>query len=339
VYSRNFADGLNRIHPAKSKLKFFASKKETGMSRHAWVCRSVCLTAAVVGLWLTCCGSARAQELGAVLRGDMGLKSGTQPGPGYYFTFLYYNAAYDSVRGPNGGVLPGQVNTALDILIPVGIVTTKWKIFGGFYGFSVAVPISNQALDSTLVPIYKSNTYGFGDMYFQPLTLGWHNKRADYVLGYGFYAPTGSGIRSLDMWTQRLSFGATYYLDQGKKWSVAGNAAFELHSVKRNTDIVVGDFVTIKGGVGRSFLKGAASAGLVYSLQYKITHDGGTDLPRLLPNSLNKAYALGPELSFPFFVKGKTAGFIGARYTWEFNNSSNFQGNNLALSLTLAKFD
>jgi hypothetical protein len=54
---------------------------------------------------------------------------------------------------------------------------------------------------------------------------------------------------------------------------------------------------------------------------------------------LNRAYALGPEVNFPFFVKGKTAGFIGARYTWEFNNASNFQGNNLALTLTLAKFD
>jgi hypothetical protein len=292
----------------------------------------------LLGLCIALCPFSPAQELGSVLRGDMGLKSGTQPAPGYYFSFLYYNASYDSVRGPNGGVLPGHVNTSLDILLPIGTVTTKWKLFGGYYGFTVAMPISNQALASTFVPIYKSNIYGFGDMYFQPFTLGWHTKRADYVTGYGFYAPTGNGIRSLDMWTQRLSFGTTYYLDEAKKWSVAGNAALEIHSVKNNTDILVGDFLTIKGGVGRSFLKGAASAGLVYCLQYKITHDGA-NLPALLPNSLNKAYALGPELNFPFFVKGKTAGFIGARYTWEFWNRSNFQGNNLALSMTIAKFD
>jgi hypothetical protein len=301
--------------------------------------RMVFAVVLTLGISLSLCTPSRAQELGAVLRGDMGLKSGTQPGPGYYFSFLYYNASYDSVRGPNGGVLPGHVNTSLDILIPIATVTTKWKLFGGFYGFSVAVPFSNQALASTIVPIYKSNTYGFGDMYFQPLTLGWHKKHVDYLVGYGFYAPTGNGIRSLDMWTQRMAFGTTYYLDEGKKWSVSGNATLEIHSVKNNTDILVGDFLTIKGGVGRSFLKGAASAGLVYSLQYKITHDGGTNLPALLPNSLNKAYALGAELNFPFFVKGKTAGFIGARYTWEFNNSSNFQGNNLALTMTLAKFD
>jgi hypothetical protein len=303
------------------------------------ICRMVFSVVLTLGISLSICTPSHAQELGAVLRGDMGLKSGTQPGPGYYFSFLYYNASYDSVRGPNGGVLPGKVNTSLDLLVPIVTVTTKWKLLGGYYGFSVAIPFSNQALASTFVPLSKGNTYGFGDMYFQPLTLGWHKKHADYLVGYGFYAPTGNGIRSLDMWTQRMSFGTTYYLDEGKKWSVAGNAALEIHAVKRSTDILVGDFLTIKGGVGRSFLKGAASAGLVYCLQYKITHDGGTGLPALLPNSLNKAYALGPEVNFPFFVKEKTVGFIGARYTWEFNNSSNFQGNNLALTLTLAKFD
>jgi hypothetical protein len=230
-------------------------------------------------LFLMNCAPTKAQELGAVLRADMGLKSGTQPGPGDYFSFVYYDAAYSSVRGPNGNALPGQVSTSLDILLPIVTVTTKWKLFGGYYGFTVAMPISNQALASTFVPIYKANSYRFGDMYFQPLTLGWHTKRADYVTGYGFYAPTGNGIRSLDMWTQRMNCGITYYLDEGKKWSASGNATLEIHSVKNNTDILVGDFVTIKGGVGRSFLRGAASAGLVYCLQYKVTHDGGTNLP------------------------------------------------------------
>jgi hypothetical protein len=304
--------------------------------------RMVFAFALTAGLCLTICTSSRAQELGAVLRSDMGLKSGTQPGPGYYFIMpLYYNADYSSVRGPNGNALPGQVSTQLNLIVPVFMVTTKWKLFGAYYGFKVAEPFSNQALASTFVPIYKGNNYGFGDIYVVPLILGWHTKRFDYLADYAFHAPTGVGIRSLAMWTHEFSFGTTYYLDPARKWSVAGNATLEIHSVKNNTDILVGDFLTIKGGVGRSFLKGAASAGLVYSLQYKITHDGGTDLPRLLPNSLNRAYALGPEVTFPVLVneKKKLAAFIGARYAWEFLNRSNFQGNNLALTLTLAKFE
>ena len=293
----------------------------------------------LAGLCLFFARSAPAQELGAVLRSDMGLKSGTQPGPGYYFSFVYYDAEYSSVRGPNGAVLPGRINTSLTLPFPVVAATTTWKILGGNYGFKVAVIFSNQALTSTLVPISRHNTIGFGDIYIQPINLGWHTKHFDYVTAYAFHAPTGNGIRSLDMWTHEAIFGTTYYLDAAKKWSAAGNGTLEIHSTKNNSDILVGDFVTIKGGFGRSFLKGAANVGMVYSLQYKITHDGGADLPAFFPNTLNRAHALGAEASFPFFVKGKTAGFIGARYAREFLNHSNFQGNNLALTLTVAKFD
>lgn len=303
------------------------------------ICRMAVAAAMTAGLYLTLCTPSSAQELGAVLRSDMGLKSGTQPGPGYYFSFVYYDAEYSSVRGPNGNALPGQVNTSLTLPFPVIAATTKWKLLGANYGIRAAIIFSNQALTSTLVPISKSNTIGFGDIYIQPINLGWHTKRLDYLAAYAFHAPTGNGIRSLGFWTHEIIFGTTCYLDAAKKWSVAGNGTLEIHQQKQNSDLLVGDFVTVKGGIGRTFLKGAASAGLVYSLQYKITHDGGTDLPKLLPNTFNRAYALGPEASFPFFVKGKVAGFIGARYAWEFNNSSNFQGNNLALTMTLAKFD
>ncbi len=60
--------------------------------------------------------------------------------------------------------------------------------------------------------------------------------------------------------------------------------------------------------------------------------DCGQSVAFLLPGP-----RAGSQLSI--FCEGKVAGFIGARYVWEFHNSSNFQGNDLALSLTLAKFD
>jgi hypothetical protein len=281
-----------------------------------------------------------AQELGNVVRSDMGLKSGTQLPPGYFFTIpLYYVEDYTSVRGPNGNAIPGKVTGDVKLFIPVASVTTKWKLLGANYGFKVAFPISTQAVGSTLVPISKANNYGFGDIYIQPINLGWHLKHIDYLVAYGFYAPTGSGIRSLYQWTHTPMFGVTYYFDSAKKWTIAANATGEIHQVKTNTDILVGNFLTVKGGFGYSFLKGAASAGIDYVGQWKTTHDGGTNLPAILPNTLNKAYGVGPELNFPVFAKGKLAALIGARYVWEFHNSSNFQGNNLALTLTLAKFD
>ena len=130
--------------------------------------RMVFAVALTAGLFLSICIPSRAQELGAVLRSDMGLKSGTQPAPGYYFSFVYYDAEYTSVRGPNGNALPGQVSTSLTLPFPVIAATTKWKLLGANYGLRAAIIFSNQALTSTLVPISKSNTIGFGDIYIQP---------------------------------------------------------------------------------------------------------------------------------------------------------------------------
>jgi hypothetical protein len=197
--------------------------------------RTIYALGLVAGLLFASGISIQAQELGAVLRSDMGLKSGTQPGPGYYFSFVYYDAEYSSVRGPNGNALPGQVSTSLTLPFPVIAATTKWKLAGGNSGFKVGIIFSNQALTSTLVPISKSNTIGFGDIYIQPINLGWHKKRFDYLAAYAFHAPTGNGIRSLGFWTHEIIFGTTYYLDPGKKWSVAGNGTLEIHQQKQTS--------------------------------------------------------------------------------------------------------
>lgn len=141
------------------------------------------------------------------------------------------------------------------------------------------------------------------------------------------------------MWAHELVAGTTLYLDEGKKWHAAGTMFYDIHQRKRSTDVKVGDFLTLEGGVGRSFIKGAASAGLAYVMQWKTTADTGADISPLLPRTKNKAYGLGPEVNLPFFAKGSLVGLIGFRYTFEMGNSSNFQGNNLVLSLTLAKLN
>src|SRR5271165_2014898 len=68
-------------------------------------------------LLMAICWPAGAQNLGLNLRGDVGLKSGSQPVPGYYFVIpLYYRADYDSLRGPNGNSLPFNNNAAINLI-------------------------------------------------------------------------------------------------------------------------------------------------------------------------------------------------------------------------------
>lgn len=279
---------------------------------------------------------AHAQYLGLNLRGDAGLKSGSQAGPGYYLVMpLYYRSDYTSLQLPNGNTVPGDNSVGVGLLAPALAVTTKWKILGANYGFQVIPTFvgSRQSLAGGAVE--KNLGYGFADTYVQPINLGWNTKHADFLGGYGFYAPTGP--RTLDMWAHEIVAGTTVYFDAAKMWHVAGTIFYDINQRKRSKDITVGQYMTIEGGVGRSFLKGTASAGMAYVVQRKTTDDSGADISRLLPRGRNKAYGLGPEINLPLFAKGKFLGFFGFRYTFEFSNSTNFQGRNLAVTLTLAK--
>jgi hypothetical protein len=85
------------------------------------------------------------------------------------------------------------------------------------------------------------------------------------------------------MWSYEFSGGTTLYLDKAKSLSFATSAFWEIHSKKDGTDIrvgpimlagvKVGQLLTLEGGFGKSFLQGAASVGLAYYAQWKITRD------------------------------------------------------------------
>jgi hypothetical protein len=278
------------------------------------------------------------QYLGLNLRGDAGMKSGSQPAPGVYFIVpLYYRSDYSSLRDQNGNKRPGDTNLSVDLLAPVVAATTKVKILGATYGAQLVPIFMNQRLSVAEDRRERENAFGFADLYVQPINLGWRTKRADFLAAYGFFAPTGSGTRTLDMWAHELVAGTTIYFDDGKSWHAAGTMFYDINQRKQSEDIKVGNYLTIEGGVGRSFLKGAANAGLAYVLQWKVTDDKGSGVNPRFAGHRNKAYGLGPELNMPFFAKGTLVGLIGFRYTFEAGNSTNFQGNNLVFSVTLAK--
>ena len=299
--------------------------------------RALSVGALIAGLLAGTAIPARAQYLGLNLRGDLGIKSGSQAPEGYFFTIpLYYRSDYGSLVGADGRRLPGDYNVTVPILAPVLTVTTKWKILGGNYGFQVVPTFMDNRLSVALAGgSTKGVGWGSGDTFVQPINLGWTTKRADFLAAYGFYAPTGP--RTLHMWGHELTAGTTVYFDQAKNWHAAGTMSYDIYQKKNNQDVKVGDYLTIEGGFGRSFIKGAASAGMAYVMQWKTTNDSGNDIPRILSPGKNKAYGVGPEVQMPFFAKGNLVGLLGFRYTFEFHNSTNFQGRNLFLSITLAK--
>jgi hypothetical protein len=134
------------------------------------------------------------------------------------------------------------------------------------------------------------------------------------------------------MWGFEPSIGTTVYLNETKTWTASALASFEFHTDKRDTSQHVGNILTLEGGVGRKFLKGAAKAGLVYYAQWKLTDDTLTGLPALFVQGKNRATGLGPELTIPLATKSTLFGFFTFRYEWEVYARTTTQGNALVLS-------
>jgi hypothetical protein len=129
----------------------------------------------------------QAQFLGLNLRGDVGVKSGSQPGPGIYLIApLYYRSDYTGIRNENGDEIVSGLNVDVKLFaLPAVAMTTKAKIAGATYGFQIVPIYLNQRLDLVGSGFPRATGYGFGDLYIQPINLGWRTRRAAFWLGTG----------------------------------------------------------------------------------------------------------------------------------------------------------
>lgn len=170
----------------------------------------------------------------------------------------------------------------------------------------------------------------------QPLILGWHKPRADITAGYSFFAPTGAGTSGQHMWVNEIDFGTTLYPDAAKQCHISTMMYYDFNHKKTNADIKVGDILTLSGGAGKSFLKGAASAGVAYGAQWKMTHDSGPDIPASLPITNGRVFGVGPEINLPVFAKGANLGLVSFRYLWQVGPKTSLGGNVMMVSFTFA---
>ena len=285
--------------------------------------------------------AALAQLNGFNIKGDMGLKSGSQAPPGGYIALFLYRYGADEIRNRSGDrLLP---NADGDITVGLGaglisVVTTK-KLLGANYGFAAGpLVFLNSALES---PTFNQNpSAGFGDIFITPISLGWHATRADVTTSYSIFLPTGryeagaDDNTGLGMTGHEVALGTTVFLTGNKAFHAATNAAFEFHSGKEDSDAKVGTMLTLEGGFGRDILKGAGSIGLICYAQWKLTDDTITGLPGLLVEGKNRVFALGPEVTIPLATKATLFGFFTFRYEWETYARTSLKGNALAVMFT-----
>jgi hypothetical protein len=272
-----------------------------------------------------------AQLNGQNIKGDAGLKSGSQAPPGAYVAVPLWFYTADAVKGREGNeLLTGNLDAA--VFGAVLNVITPRKILGANYGFLVALPWANNRVQGA--EDFDSNPgAGLTDMFIQPISLGWHTPRADATVAYGFYLPTGryedgaSNNTGLGMWAQEILLGTTVYLNEARTLHAATTATFDFQSEKEDSDTKVGNILNLEGGVGADFLQGGLTAGLAYYGTFKLTNDRFDSLlPSVLIRGKNRVWGLGPEVTLAIAAKRTVYGFVTVRYQWEIGARTTTEG-------------
>ena len=292
-------------------------------------------------------GSIQAQFNGHNSLGDFGLLSGSQPAPGFYAAAFYYRYGTDAVRNRNGDRLGFEVgdpsNLTVSAFAPILWYVSGAKVLGANFGVMAVLPLANIALEVPILDRASKTGTAIGDLYIQPVNLGWHSDRADFTAGLGVFAPTGryedgaDDNTGLGMWTFEGYAGASVYLDQAKSWHVATTAFYETHGDKKDSDARVGDILTLEGGFGKSFLEGALSVGAAYYAQWKVTDDDfglGFQLPTDRLVGKHEVFGLGPEVTVPLATSQKLIALVNVRYLWETGARTKTEGQTLTVTAT-----
>jgi hypothetical protein len=312
---------------------------------------------AAVVIATSCATPASAQLNGENLLGDMGVRSGTQPEPGVYFANIYYRYFTGTIKSPDGTRLvldpTGEGSQTINAAVPLAIYVSDRKIFGAHYGMMAVMPFANGSLEAPGFSLSEKAGFGPSDLYVMPLQLGWHFKRADAIAGAAFFAPTGrhtagaSDNLGKGMWSYEVSGGTTLYFDKARSISVATAAAWETHTKKDGEvriqnltvgDVKVGQLLTLEGGVGKSFLRGAASIGAAYYAQWKLTNDemvfSAANSHVLDVSDKHRVFAVGPDVTIPIATKHRLISLVNLRYLWETGAQTKTQGQTMMLTAT-----
>src|SRR4029079_8420377 len=104
------------------------------------------------------------------------------------------------------------------------------------------------------------------------------------------------------------------------------------------TDVKVGQLLTLEGGGGKSFLHGAASVGVAYYAQWKVTSDEiGFSAPVTqaagIPDK-HRVFGFGPDVTIPIATSTRLISLVNVRYLWETGARIKTQGNSFLLTAT-----
>ena len=219
-------------------------------------CRSWSLVLILADIILSCALPVCAQQKGQWVPGQSGLNAGILPDPGFTFANLSVNYSATELKDGGGHSAPVNGTYSFWAIEQIFYYVPPVKVLGGHLAVMALLPLANGSLT---VPTFGVNGggEGYADTFVQPVTLGWHLKRVDTYLAYGFTAPTGkfSPLASNNVgsgyWGNNFVTGTTFYLTKNKGTSLNLLTDWEIHNKKREINITPGQAFTDEWGLGQ----------------------------------------------------------------------------------------
>ena len=236
---------------------------------------------------LLCLGSpASAGDSGHYVGGLMDIRDYFVPDPGFYgalYNYFYTTDRYNDQDGnrvssttlPGGSGSPVSVNLDMYVLAPALIWTSPWKVLDAKYAAYIAPTFANSSLNAVASTVrnrggsVSESTFAPGDMFVQPLWLGWSLPHWDFSAGYGFYAPVGkystetlltpTGIDTipasdnigLGFWTQQFQGAAAWHPWTNRATAVTLVLTYEYNSQQEGTGITYGQNLWLNWGISQ----------------------------------------------------------------------------------------
>src|SRR5215469_10428014 len=282
---------------------------------------------------------AHAQNRGVYPLGLSAINSGVSAAPGitYNNSFLFY--ARDEQRGGGGEVIAtGQQAVLLDMNTFLWASEQPIAALGNArFSSAVTIPIANNSLSSSTQGAISGGG-GLGDIYFQPVILGWQQDRVDIRGIVGVLAPTGKFTAGAKdnvgngYWTPVIASGQTFYLAADKATTISLFEMYEFHTTQSGTQIRPGETFDLDYSVMRAFTFYAESRLQVGVIGYGAWQTTAKTGPGITPAEEAQRYrvnALGVGMNLLLPTRKVT---LSLKYFDEFSNQWTYQGYSLQIS-------
>ena len=339
--------------------------------------RRIVLTGLILGSSIVAPLVTRAAEISHFVPGALGIRDYFVPDPGFYGALYNYYYTTDRLNDRHGNEIdsvtinpgPGPgltIDTSIDVdlyaLAPALIWVSKWRILGAKYAAYVAPTFSTTSLEAKLSiatgiggKVENDSSMGVGDLFVQPVWLGWTPEHFDIGLAYGFYAPVGrydtrkvsfpnlgrtvevesANNLGLGFWTHQFQGALAWYPWLNKATAVTGVVTYELNQKKRDFDLTPGQNLAFNWGVSQ-YLPLTKDQHLLLELgpagycSWQITRDSGSAPAAQSPR--DQVQAAGGQIGLTYVPWMLVFNFHAFA---EFASEERFQGQ--AYGINLAK--